>query len=444
MDMIPESAPDPEASNPGGRKPKALSLSTVFFGSLVLAVIAVAALAFLYFQTTSEKRKLEQALAEQQNAERRHELDQRQAEERARLTAAQNRQQDALALARNAKTNLTVLQDLLNQVVNRGAALRTNDLGRRVALHPDLLAQARRLYEGVLPSLPLSAEVNNKLEGSRRAEQQLVNSLGTTYHPESTLLVELQNSAVWAEQEYRRVNEARNFLAALEQEPAVKLPDAKLTASSLTLAAAIDRVLQAEAAWRQRVILDETAGAKTNAAMMAAQVEAQKILEHARLEASNVLAQVAEAKLKMEAAQRVRDAELVVVETKSRVDAQTKIDDARRIELRKKASTPEVQGKLAPFITPGYWQLGGMQPGLKPHSLSALQSYGALETTLKGMDRLVEVACKATDHVRPRWKLERGRDRWSKSPQDMAKVQEAQELLIELGPVLVEMRLLEP
>jgi hypothetical protein len=64
-----------------------------------------------------------------------------------------------------------------------------------------------------------------------------------------------------------------------------------------------------------------------------------------------------------------------------------------------------------------------------------------LDPSLAGLRKLAEIATNAKDKVRPRWKLGMY---WPQKPQELEKVKEAQQLLIELGPVMVELKLLEP
>ena len=80
-----------------------------------------------------------------------------------------------------------------------------------------------------------------------------------------------------------------------------------------------------------------------------------------------------------------------------------------------------------------------------PHSYTQLTSIGALDPTIDGMQKLVNIAHTRTDIVRPRWKFKSNLPTgWRKNPDDIEQVKEAQKLLIELGPVLVEMGLLSP
>ena len=75
-------------------------------------------------------------------------------------------------------------------------------------------------------------------------------------------------------------------------------------------------------------------------------------------------------------------------------------------------------------------------------SYTELQSAGALTPTVQGLDKLVFIGTNLSDRVRPRWKI--NRVLYRKHNDELAMVKEVQQLLIELGPVLVEMKLLEP
>jgi hypothetical protein len=66
-----------------------------------------------------------------------------------------------------------------------------------------------------------------------------------------------------------------------------------------------------------------------------------------------------------------------------------------------------------------------------------------LDPSLPGLRKLAELGCTLQGKVRPRWKLKGGARGFTLYPAEVEKVKEAQQLLIELGPVLVEMKLLE-
>lgn len=432
-----------ETNNPPPASPKSkgLPLWTALIALLVLAVVGLVALgAFLYF-ARSDKARLQRQVAALETEQARAKLNEQKAAEDAKMALARSRQDELLAQARQATNTLEKLVQQLDRVVSEAATLKTSEPGRNVALHPDLVAQARRFYENTLPALSPRSEVITRLEGARRIEQQLLSAMGTTFQPQAEQAVTLQNSSVWAEQELRKVNDAQNLLSALLSESRVKVTSAKLTQASPNLETAIRDLVSAEATWRQRAILEQTSTAKTNEAAIIAQAEAQRIIAAAELQASNILAQINQAKTEQANKAAVQEAAGKLETTKSQVQVQTTLDEARRVELRKKASNPEVQAKLAPFITPGYWGMKSVGYDKQPHSLVALQSAGALDDNMAGLHKLVDIATNAKDKVRPRWKMPAY---WPRNPAAMEKAKEAQQLLIELGPVLVEMKLLDP
>ena len=424
-------------------KRRGLPLWTALVALFLIAAVAAVVLGALFYYARSDKAKLERQLQEQQTRAAQNELNAKKATEEAKLAMARTRQEEVLAQARLATNVVGLLLQEINQVNTEAAALKTSEAGRTVALHPDLVAQARRLYDTDLPALVPTAEVVTRLEGVRRIEQQLVTALGTTYQPTADQAVTAQNAAVWAEQERRRVKNAQTLLVGLVQESKIKVATTPLTAQSPTLDAAVAQLRQDELALRQRATIQKTTQAEDAAAKLLAEAEAQRILQAARQEASNLLVKVNEEKAEWERAMKKREAEQKIKETETKIAVQTKTEEARNMELRKKASDPEVQNKLAPFITPGYWQTKavGFSTEKKPLSLTQLQAKGALAPTTAGLHALVEVATSPNDRVRPRWKVPAG---WVKKPDQFEMVKEAQALLIELGPVLVEMKMLEP
>jgi hypothetical protein len=173
-----------------------------------------------------------------------------------------------------------------------------------------------------------------------------------------------------------------------------------------------------------------------------ADAERRRIIEEAKVEAAKILAAAQEKKaqldneLSLAAANRKKD------DAVARDNEVKALEEARKIALRTKASDPLNLGKLTPFTTPGYRQNRGMTADKHPWSYSGLQAAGALQSNLKGMDRLVELAVDKKDTVRPRWPYHP--NFWGRDPDNVAKIKEAQDLLIELGPTLVELKLLEP
>lgn len=139
------------------------------------------------------------------------------------------------------------------------------------------------------------------------------------------------------------------------------------------------------------------------------------------------------------------------------VDAQLKrdttISEADKKLLIQRCQDPKVQQKLAPFLGQGFLRPDGMIGGgrggkydaIKPVPISYkdLAGLGALDPTAHGCTVLYSVAADYTDTMRPRWpSVSYGG--WQDSPATRNLVPDAQKLLIELGPTLVELGLLQP
>lgn len=425
-------------------KSKGIPLWTALVALVLLALVGIAALGAVWYYTRSDKARLERKLKELEAQQTRAKIEEAKADASAKSAVARNQQEQVLEQARKATNALTHLLQDANQLAADAESLKSNETGRAVALHPDLLAQARRFFETELPALPSSKDIISKLEGARRIELQLASSLGTTYEPTDAVAGEAHDGVMWAEQQSRAVDKCRALLSALVQESKVKVAPTPLSVSSPTLGTAIQQLNQSDATSRQQTIVEKTSQATTQAVDTIAQANAERILTEARIQASNILAQANEAKTQQERETLKRQAESKVEDSKARVAASQSEDEAKRVELRKKAADPEVQNQLAPFLTPGYWRpgaAGNISYDKKPHSLSQLQGSGALDESLAGLRKLADIACSTRDQLRPRWKLPQY---WPKNPQQLEKVKAAQQLLIELGPVLVELKMLEP
>lgn len=465
---------------------------------LVLAAVGLAALGIMIYRARSENVRLTQQIKDAEARRAKEKLDAEQAAANERLTLARNQQEAVLAHARKATNLLGGLLQAVSQLAAQAEALKTNEAGQKVALHPDLTAQARRLYETDLPALAPAGEITTKLESVRRIEQTVLDNFGKAYQPEVEFTVTAQNAALWAEPEQRKVAQAQSGVASLVREASAKITSATVSADAPTLAAAIRRLTDAEANERQRILTAKSAEATTNAMFMDAQAEAKRILEEAQLrtnkvfqalrtqaveearleslrQASNQVAQAdTDAKLKlledqmrqvreetiaqsnrmwteMEAQAEKHRSELDLIRASNQVDtARVKVatqsaeEEALKVQLRKKASSPAVQGKLAAFITPGYVQVNNkITVEKKPLSFTQLQNAGALVPGSRGsLLKLVRIANDIDDKIRPRWKIPV--IFFDKSPEAIEKANEAQALLIELGPVLIEKGLLQP
>jgi hypothetical protein len=445
-------------------KRKGASIWTALTICLVLAVLGLCGLGYALYHANSEKVRLGLALEAQQNATKRLELDAQKAEEQGKLTNARNQQAQLLGQIDATTNSLLKLLARSDEVRREAAALGTNEAGRTVALHPELVRLAGRVFESGLPEIPPEPDITTRLEAVRRIEQQVLDARGTTYEPAPALSVTVQNAAFWAEQAVQKLVQVRDALGSLVRESKVKFTRATLTAESLTLSAAIAKRNEAvvadelrlaeQTAWAARTnALVTTADANAVATKAQAEAEAAAMITRARAEAEKIIAaanrEAEETRRKLAEEEAARDrewqqrlADLKLLAATNQVVAQAKTNQARNVELRQKAATPDVQLALAPFITPGYSQVQGMGIELKPLSYSALDGAGALAPDIRGLTHLLTIAWTSKDKVRPRWKL--NPTLFTRHPDQIEKVKQAQDLLIELGPVLVEMGQLQP
>lgn len=409
-----------------------------------IAVVAALLLGSILYFTASSKAKIEKQLRQAEEQRVRNDLRTKKADEDAKLATARNHQDEVLVLARNATNIVGRLLGDADRLAREATALKTSNSGRLVALDADLIAQARRLYEVQLSEVPTTQEITSKLESVRRIEQQVLKSLGTAYDPEIALKVTVQNTALWADQAASKVSQAQALLDALVRDGKVKNPAGTVPPGSPTLEAAIAKLKQDELAQRQKGLIEGTDQAKKAANATLLEAERQRILEEARIKAEKMLSDAKKAADDFKRQQELDKAREQIHAATNKVDIESAELEARKVVLRQKASQPDVKTKLAPFITPGLWRPVGRPGDLKPHSYTQLQTVGALNRTQEGRRKLVEIAHSTADKVRPRWNFGGRTTGWMSRPADVATVTEAQDLLIELGPVLVEMKLLEP
>ena len=150
---------------------------------------------------------------------------------------------------------------------------------------------------------------------------------------------------------------------------------------------------------------------------------------------------LAEAEAKL--AEEEGASKLGAVEAKT---ARAKLDAAAEAEHQKllqQARSAETRALLSFFFTPGYWQPDGSQTTTKvPMSYSKLDGAGALDPTPDGLRALLLILVSGHEKVRPKWDEFTYVEKLSEQKRErLANMQKA---LIELGPALVELKLLSP
>lgn len=403
---------------------------------LILAVSSIVVLAYVLNKATNDKARLEKQAQAWELEKAKVEIDRQKAAEQAKLAVARTRQTDALSQVRVATNACGQLLLNLVEFEREAAALRTSDAGRQVARFPDLVNLARRLYELDMRDLPKQSSVISKLEGERRLESQLVAAAGTGFEPDSALTSTAQADTIWANQEASKVQRARALVATLVDESKIKLAPA-VSGPSITLADAMSNLGRREAVAHQQLIVEKTSAAATTASAAVASAEAEKILAEAKVKAARIIEEANAQTSKQEREQLVRNAE-------RKVAAEQATDEALKVKLRAKAKDPKIQAKLAPFTTPGYVQFGGDSYEKAPMSYTGLMQFGALNQSTAGLHRLAQVAHSREDKIRPRWHFQFDNFKgWERTTKDREMVTETQQLLIELGPTLVEMGMLQ-
>ena len=402
-----------------------------------IALVAIALLGIVIWQNHNSDAKVKKQVRQAEEDRQRAELAKKEAAQKAQLALARNRQEDVLTEARNATNVLGRLLAGVNQLTADAGSLKTNEAGRLVALHPDLVAQAKLFYETEFGRISKPAEIITKLENARRVEAQVAANLGTAYEPEPALALDAKTAVTWADQEQQKLTALQNQMAALVSESKIKVTSATLTAESPTLESAILKLANSQISGEQQTMVDATTKARQEAAIRQAEIEAQRIKQN-MLDQSNSMFQAMQDKINQQ-----RRLDEINQASNQVADAKAK-EAAQKVLLLQKAAQPEVKTKLAPFVTPGYWSPRGTYVEKKPLSYTILLNEGALDPSPPGLGKLAGIAMAVDDKVRPRWHLLGGRLGWFKVPSSLEQVKEAQKMLIELGPVLVETKDLEP
>lgn len=138
--------------------------------------------------------------------------------------------------------------------------------------------------------------------------------------------------------------------------------------------------------------------------------------------------------------------------------------EALRLDLVARCRSASVQRDLRPFLAAGTWQPGDRQPNQRleegPMSFRALMEFGALNPDMQGLEMLLGVA-NARGNNRANYSLhgirsggghpDKSRPKWGYGDQlsrltqeQVTEVRRIQQLLIELGPTLVEEGMLAP
>lgn len=431
-------------SLPPGEPPQGgMQLTTLLGICLVFLLLLAGGFGALWYFSFSDNAKLKRQLQEQEARASRIELDKQKAASGEALALARSSQAQALTAVRQATNAISDLYTAAQKSVEHLTALRTNSTGQEIALYPELVAMARRLYQSDVAELPASVAIIERLESLRRVEVQLVEANGTAYTPDPALMASVTGAESWARTAMEKVRTVDATLSALEREAKIKVFTGTRPLELPTLAVAIQRLNETENTQRQKIIVDKTGDAQNAATDLVAEAEAAKIIAEAKRKAAEIMrdAEQKQAALMREA--QIKEAEEKAKNTETDLKKQKILDEATRQRLLAKSADSQVQLKLLPLSTPGYYQDRKNGVDKIPVSLSVLQSAGALDPDEKGMNALARIVSSREDKVRPRLKFSPNYQ-WKKFPEQIEQIKELQGLLIELAPVLVEKGMLAP
>lgn len=354
--------------------------------------------------------------------------------------------------------------------------LLTNDDGKRLAADPIASMGFLRWYERpIVPSAEVQAR-KHQVDATVSGLERILNEPSAGYAPPASQRKDTSAIYYWAQERLARIKEERSGLEAslrrlprdidLKNVPTMKEKIDQFMLNRIDLWV-IGQLSGIEAARGDagRIVSE---GARI-AELERANAEAEQLLREARLEIERmhndlevrvrretaaererlVQAEIAlkDRLAELERRQLDADAERKAKGIESQLASEKKVEDAEKPMLIKRCKDPETRTILAPFLDPGMVRPSGNR-GTRyydtiepvPVSLKDLYACGALDETPESLDKLYWATIDPQDTMRTRW---RRSQQWRTTPALREKLVKAQKLLIELGPTLVELKMLQ-
>ncbi|MBX3412411.1 MAG: hypothetical protein KF708_06970 [Pirellulales bacterium] len=292
-------------------------------------------------------------------------------------------------------------------------ALLTNDAGRRIAGQTELVDQFRALLAEKRPPLELPIEMATAVRGMLEPLEKALADRDDVTAPPQGMAEEFQRYAEEAQSQAAILRQLRFTAEAIAEQANQSEP------TDVTLAEALTQRERALAAAQARNLRERMSEAERESAEKVAAAREEAM----RLEADRKTAEI-QARAEFE-------------------------------KLAARAKSPDVKRYLGTFLAKGYAQPVGSYMGVKyertttegPISFSRLETSGALERSMRGLQTLNLIASRGWSsgnvswHDRPTWQFPLDRE-FTKTDQEF--IQRAQDLLRELGPTLVELKMLAP
>lgn len=191
-----------------------------------------------------------------------------------------------------------------------------------------------------------------------------------------------------------------------------------------------------------------------------AQADRQKVEYEARIaelqktidsEKTRMRIEAADRAAELERKEKKAEADRFAGNVDAELDRDKTVTNAQKKRLVQRCNEPDVQQTLAPFLAKGYLRPDGTHNSVSfkgnydsvhpvPISYNDLFELGALNPSGSGCDALYSIGADRRDTMRTRWT--RVHD-WRTDSKTQTLVPKAQALLIELGPTLVELGMLQ-
>lgn len=335
------------------------------------------------------------------------------------LQQASADQKEALALAKTRQREAMAVADEIGEYLDSIAAshstwekditvLLTNEDGKYLTAKPEYVKAFYAYYNTPLPKARESEQIRANLDTLIAPLKDALQDPQNTYLPSSNLTAELEK---YRDRAQTMATSAEDPIKAVKTVLARAKTDG--TKGTVTLETAVNDFAAASLVANSDEIAKQLQFAQEEAAKRIMKAQKDLIEENARLAETDAKQQ----------------AEI----TKQQSDMKAQAEMLR---------SPEVQKRLAPFITPGMSQItsGLMRPAksgpAQPLSFSALNRIHALDDTDKGRQKLVEFATSKYND-RPTWSN-------PTTDEDWKEVAESQRILREMGPALIELKMLLP
>lgn len=368
---------------------------------------------------------------------------------------------------------LSRISEKLESYSKQKESLLINDQGKRLVVDSKSFISFLYLYDN--PTLT-TEEIKSKLASGQsilKAIQDERKQVDVGYLPSPELFDELNILYAWAKDQFARLEGQQATLKTILDE-AQELQDSN-TVKILSKAieeyrAQLPKLLAESKILGEHLAQEESKQIFVDAARLAklekAMAERDRMLEQMKMEITQLkLEQELElVKLKSQAAREHFEAEKRFQDTMAELerlrkdaDIKRQVDDmqanitreqtlnnAKKQEQFAKLHTTEVQNLMIYFTTKGYWQPGkrGASYEHSPVSYSQLQAYGALVQNADGLSKLL-TAMNSYHNDRPQF-CQRGKNLKGLSNEEHQKLVTIQKFLIELGPLMVEEKMLAP